>query len=132
MRGLRGTCGNPAKGNADSWIVNRGNEAVRSRKRFDGGEAFRPFPFLCRPDALQFVLENDTGFSSAQSRVNVLIEGVHRERVRFHRSNSNLFALEYKEPSRCGKSILGYATKTKSKSSKCTPLPPVASDQSPI
>ena len=72
--------------------MNRGSEAVRSGEGFDGGGAFRSFPFFGRPDALQFVLENDAGFSSAQSLVNVLIECVHRGRVRFHTSKSDVIA----------------------------------------
>src|SRR5437868_12307241 len=88
---LRRSCRNPAKRHADSGVVNRGGKAVGPGEGFDGSSAFPSFPFLCRPHPLQFVLENDAGFSSAQSLVNMLIECIHCGRVSFHRSNSNPF-----------------------------------------
>ena|SRR2546423_1312049 len=68
----------PAKSYANPGVVDLRGEAVGPGKPFDGSHAFRSFPFLCRPDAFQLVLEHDAVFSSAQSLVNMLIEGVHQ------------------------------------------------------
>jgi hypothetical protein len=63
--------------------VDRGAEAVRTGKGFNGSGPFGSFPFLCRPNPLQFVLENDAKVSGSQSFVNMPVKCIHGGRLGF-------------------------------------------------
>jgi hypothetical protein len=80
----------PAESNADTGIVDRRAKPVGTRKCFDGRGAFRPEPVFDRPDALQFVVKNNTRFARAEAIFDVAEEYVQvAAKVRQERDKGN-------------------------------------------